>query len=348
MKFSGFALAALAACHSSLAAGPEPATGADKPTITYATAVACPARWSDEVSARIAFDESRTSRLGVPLAGRVTQLSVVPGQHVVAGAPLFVVASADLADLRTQRDRAHLALGTARANHARVHALVEAQSLPAKELVAAEHDVAQAKLGEEAADEKIAALRLTTGGDSVFTVTAPRAGTVVDLKVTVGQQVSPDAGLLIAIADLSHVWVYANLVDETHLAVGTPAKVTLEDGTVVEGSVDQVSAIVDPDRHAVPVRVALDNARGALRPGGYADMRFLDPSDGSSCVPPDAVRSTGADHYVYVRAAGKLKRRVVVAARPDAGRVAIRAGLTAGEEVVATGTAALDNQLVDD
>ena len=342
-----FLFVALAACHSSLAAGPEPATEAARPTITYATAVACPAHWSDEVSARIAFDESRTSRLGVPLAGRVTRLDVVPGQRVAAGAPLFVVASADLADLRTQRDRARVELATARTNLARVRALVDAQSLPAKELVAAEHDVAQAKLGEQATEEKIAALRLTSGGDSAFTVTAPRAGTVVDLKVTVGQQVSPDAGLLIAIADLSHVWVYANLVDDTRIAVGTPAKVTLEDGSVVAGAVDQVSAVVDPDRHAVPVRVALDNATGALRPGGFADMRFLDPIDGSSCVPPAAVRSDGADHYVYVRAGGAVVRRTVISARADAGLVAIRAGLAPGEEVVATGTAALDNQLAD-
>ena len=112
-------------------------------------------------------------------------------------------------------------------------------------------------------------------GETVFTVTAPRAGIIVEHKVSVGQQVAPEAGSLLAIADLSHVWVYANLSDDAHLDIGAPARVTLETGGTVDGVVDQVSAIVDPERHTVPVRVALDNASGALRPGAYADVRFF-------------------------------------------------------------------------
>ena len=334
----------VAACHNSLAQS-APEDGAERSSLTYTTASACGARWGEDVSARVAFDESRTSRVGVPLAGRVTALAVEPGQQVAAGAPLFVVASADLADLHNQRDRMHVELATARTNLARVQALVDAQSLPAKEIVVAEHDLAQARLAADTAEQKLAALRITPSGETVFTVTAPRAGIIVEHKVSVGQQVAPEAGSLLAIADLSHVWVYANLSDDAHLDIGAPARVTLETGGTVDGVVDQVSAIVDPERHTVPVRVALDNASGALRPGAYADVRFFHAATAGACVPPTAVFSNGADHYVYTRTAGKLHRRVVLAGRPDAGSIEIRAGLAPGEEVVATGGGVLDNQL---
>ena len=357
VRVSGWLLlGALAACRSSLAASPdvippptaEPAHDESEwSSLTFATASTCAPRWSDDVSARIAFDESHTSRLGVPLAGRVTQVAVERGQQVAAGAPLFTVASADLADLHAQRDKARIELATARTSEERVRALVAAHSLPAKELLAATQDLAEAELADGTSVQKLAALRIGTGGDSSFTVTAPRSGAVVDLHVAVGQQVSPDAGLLLAIADLSKVWVYANLVDDASrkLAVGTPARVTLEDGSTIDGAIDQVSAIVDPDRHTVPIRVALSNPAGALRPGGYADVRFFEPAASGSCVPLSAVMSDGTNHYVYVRAAGKLHRRVVSVSRPDAGATAIRAGLVVGEVVVAVGGGVLDNQL---
>jgi len=41
--------------------------------------------WTDPVPARIVFDEARTSRLGSPLAGRVTATMVERGQHVKIG-----------------------------------------------------------------------------------------------------------------------------------------------------------------------------------------------------------------------------------------------------------------------
>src|SRR5262249_581144 len=53
-------------------------------------------QWTDPIPARIVFDEGRTSRLGSPLAGRVTAVMVVRGQQVKAGARLFSVSSPNL------------------------------------------------------------------------------------------------------------------------------------------------------------------------------------------------------------------------------------------------------------
>lgn len=349
------ALFALVGCAASEAAQPAPlaatrsgSSGAVAwASLKMVAAGACPVRWSDNVGARVAFDERHTSRVSVPLAGRITQVFVERGQQVAAGAPLFVVASADLADLRGQRDKAVIELATARTTLERVRALVLAKSLPAKELVGAEQAAIEAQLAVSTAEQKLASLRVGAVGDTAFTVTAPRAGVVVEHHITVGQEVAADAPPLLAIADVSDVWIFADLLDDaTHeLHVGSPARVTLDGDAVVPATIDEVSAIVDPDRHAVPVRLHLDNAAGTIRPGAYAEVQFEAPASGGICIPAAATLSDGSGRYVYIQEAGELRRRRVVAAPPLGTFVAIREGLVVGDMVVTEGAGLLDNQL---
>ena len=342
----------LDACsRSEAASAPTPPTQVAGPaswsTIAFTKATACAATWSDAIPARIAFDEGKTSRLGVPLGGRVTEVAVERGQHVTAGAPLFAVASADLAVLRSHRDKARLELATAHTNHDRIQPLVEAGALPAKERVVADQEVTEARVALDTSEQALRSLRVDAKGEGQFVVTAPRAGTVIDLHVSVGQQVSADLGPILTIGDVSDVWVYADVVDDStrDLTVGTLARVKLDNQATVDGTIDQISAIVDPDRHAVPVRVRLDNATGVLRPGAYAEIQFYGNAAHSTCVPSTAVLSDGASHYVFVRASGAITRREVVAARPNAGSTVIRAGLAVGDEIVAANGALLDNQV---
>ncbi|HEX3758099.1 MAG TPA: efflux RND transporter periplasmic adaptor subunit, partial [Kofleriaceae bacterium] len=135
--------------------------------------------WSDPVPGRVVFDETRTSRLGSPLAGRVTAVVVERGQHVKPGAPLFTVSSPSLAELRTELARTTAQRTTAHTNLERVQALVDAGSLPAKELVTARQEATEADLAVQLADQKLAALKVTGGGDTSFTVSSPRDGVVV-------------------------------------------------------------------------------------------------------------------------------------------------------------------------
>ncbi len=127
--------------------------------IKVAPAAAAAPHWSDPVPARIVFDDARASRLGSPLAGRVVAVAVQRGQRVAArrGA---------LHDREPQPRRAAQRSGEGRDaagdrahNFERTQALVEGQSLPGKELVAAKQAVAEAELAVRLADQKLASLR---------------------------------------------------------------------------------------------------------------------------------------------------------------------------------------------
>jgi membrane fusion protein, heavy metal efflux system len=306
--------------------------------------------WSDAIPARIVFDEAHTSRLGSPLAGRIASVAVERGQKVKAGAPLFTVSSSGLAELRAELAKTTGQRATAHNSLDRVTALVEAGSLPAKELVTAKQEAAEADLAVKLAEQKLASLRVAGAGDTTFTVTAPRDGVVVEKNAAVGQLVDPSNGSLLAIADLSDVWVVADLFesDVGAVAPGTKAKVTV--GAIErDATIDQVSAVVDPDRHTVPVRLHLANADGALRPNAYATLRWFDPTIATVTLPASAVMSDGAQSYVYLKEpSGELKRHDVKVGAPSGGKVPVIAGVSPTDQVVLSGAILLDNQIALD
>jgi cobalt-zinc-cadmium efflux system membrane fusion protein len=316
--------------------------------VKVAPAEAALPHWTDPVPARIVFDEARTSRLGSPLAGRVTAVMVERGQHVKSGDKLFTVSSPNLAELRADLEKATVERATAQANFNRVKSLVDAGSLPGKELVSAQQEVTEAELAVKLANQKLASLKVVGGGDATFTVTAPRDGVVVEKNIAVGQEVDTSGGSVMAIADLTDVWVVADLFenDVGNLVSGARAKVIVGGTTEVDGTVDQVSAVVDPDRHTVPVRVKLANLDGSLRPNAYAQIKFFDPTAAKVSLPSSAVMSDGAETYVYVKdKSGALKKRTVVAGSASAGKMPILEGVEPNEQVVVQGAILLDNQI---
>ena len=253
--------------------------------------------------------------MGSPLAGRVTGVLVERGQHVKMGERLFTVSSPGLAELHAELEKSAVEAGTAKVNYDRTSALVDAGSLPAKELVTAQQAVAEAELAVRLANSKLSSLEVAGTGEASFTVTAPRDGVVVEKTLNVGQNVDASSGSVMAIADLSDVWVVADLFENGvgQLVQGTKAKVIIGGTTEVDGQVDQGSAVGDPDRHTVPVRVRLANLEGTLRPNAYAQIKFYDPNTAKVALPASAVLSDGLTSYVYV----KEKRWLAQAPRRD-------------------------------
>ena len=306
-------------------------------------ATASTAHWTDPLPARIQIDETRLSRVGTPLPGRVTNVFVERGQRVKAGDPLFAVASPAVAELRADRDKASVDLEAARANQERIRAVVAAHAAAQKELLAADKEVEQAEVARRLSMQKLDTLKVGTGAELV--VKSPREGTVVERNVTVGQSVSADsADALCVVADLRTVWVVADLFEAEAVSLHEGSKATVKSpalpGAPVEGRV------VDAVRHTIPIRVRLDNPNLALRPNVYAQVRFETPAEGQVEVMASAVLTDGAESYVYVQnAVGRFVKRPVTVASVRDGRVPVLSGLREGEIVVEEGGVLLDNQI---
>jgi RND family efflux transporter MFP subunit len=307
-------------------------------------------RWSESFPARFRVDEAVASRVGSPLAGRVTTVMVELGQSVKAGAPLFAVASPDIAALRAEQQKAAVDLDVAKAAYDRVKAMVEARALPAKDELESNQQEKQAELALKLAQMKLSSLKVSSRGENEFTVVAPRDGVIIEKSVLPGQQVQTDDSL-VSVAALDIVWVLADLfeADASGIGTGTPARITSPSlpGFLVEAPVERVSSVVDPERHTVGVRVKLANADGRIRPNMFAEVSFRTPAAPNTVeVASTSLVSDGPRQYVYVQdTPGRFVRRNVVAGSVRDGRVTIVQGLKPGEAVVEQGAVLLDNQI---
>jgi cobalt-zinc-cadmium efflux system membrane fusion protein len=118
-------------------------------------------------------------------------------------------------------------------------------------------------------------------------------------------------------------------------------------GVTLEGTVEMVSSVVDPERHSVPVRVLLENSERKLKPNTYGRMQFLNPpAPGSVQVAATAVVSDGARQHVYIRTPdGSFTRRDVVTGPTQGEKTLVLSGLTPGQIIVQRGAILLDNQI---
>jgi RND family efflux transporter MFP subunit len=313
------------------------------------------AGWTDPVPGRVQIDDRLASKVGTPLGGRVLAVLVDLGQRVSKGDPLFSVSSQDIAELRAEKEKADVDLDAARVSRDRVHDMVEGHALPAKEELYAEQQRKQAEVAARLAAEKLDALRIAADADGrgdTFVVVSPRDGIVVEKNVVTGQEIAPDAGLVAAVvADLSSVLVVADLFEDeaTEVSAGAAAEVSMSRVArePVAGTVERVSAIVDPARHAVPVRVRTQNPDGILRPNAFVTVRFATQADPKAVeVPSTAIVSDGTRQRVYVF--GKDDRfvpRDVVVGATRGGSMILLDGLEAGEQVLVEGGILLDNQV---
>ncbi|WNG24202.1 efflux RND transporter periplasmic adaptor subunit [Cystobacter fuscus] len=300
---------------------------------------------------RVDLDEHRTASMGAPLAGRVDQVRVRIGDRVKTGDRLFSVRSAAFADLDREQKSAETEVADKQRVADRLRELVNLQAAPEKELLAAEAELRQAKLALEAARAKRASLSVSAEGDNLFWVTAPRAGTVVDLDVVSNQEVTPDRDKpLVRISDLSEVLVIADMQesDAADLREGQAAIVRTQSGGVERrGTVERVSEVVDPRRRTVEVRVRVVNEDRVLRPNAFMEVTPEAPADVRRVrVPAGAVVTDGGRSVVFVaREAGRLERVAVTTGRRRDGEVELRAGLETGSRYVARGALLLENTI---
>lgn len=306
--------------------------------------------WSDPFGSFVKLDETKAARIGVPLPGRVVKVHVELGSEVKRGDPLFSVSSAELAMLGAERRKAALDLSEAQAKLTRVSAIVQAHALAERERFDAVQQLKRAEHGVQLASAKQNSLSVGTLSETLFIVRAPRAGRIVDKRIISGQQlVARGEQSLLTIADLSSLWLVTDLFESDARGVVQGSRVSVTVPTlpnqIIGGEVDTVSAIVDPERRTVPVRVRLDNADRHLKVNMFAKAQFLiRVPDGTVSVSASALGSDGDRSYVYVRdAVGQFARRYVVPGAVHGGRALIHHGVGESDEVLVKGLSLLDN-----
>jgi membrane fusion protein, copper/silver efflux system len=275
-------------------------------------------------------DESRISHVHTRVSGWVEQLDVnTTGEMVRAGQPLLHIFSQELLASQTE----YLA----------ARRTTSASGISS--VVVAGGRTRLGVLGMSPAE--IDAIEQTGEPTRLVTVYAPRSGVVVNRGVTVGTSVDPST-TLVTIADLSRVWVLAEVPEASITAVrpGSMARLDFPASgrPPFAARVDFIYPTLTERTRTLRVRLSAANAGGALKPGLYGTADFATTGQDVLTVPRDAVVDTGLQQHVFVATGNRFEPRPVTLGVQLADRVEIRSGLQGGERIAAAGVFLLDSE----
>jgi RND family efflux transporter MFP subunit len=161
--------------------------------------------------------------------------------------------------------------------------------------------------------------------------------------------VKAGAGLY-TIADLSWVWVYADVYErELPLAmVGQRALVTTDalPGKSFEGRVAYIYPAVNEQTRTVRLRLEFANPSNQLRPGMYVKVTLLAETPRKVlAIPAEAVLDSGVRRIAIVALGhGHFMPREIAVGPESGGYVAVLSGLHEGEKVVSSAQFLIDSE----
>jgi cobalt-zinc-cadmium efflux system membrane fusion protein len=311
-----------------------------------------------QVAARIDTDASRIARIGSPVAGRIIKLLVLEGQYVHRGEALATLHSTDLSDTQFSFIKAFSQENLAEQATKRAEQLVKADVMGQAELERRRAELLQASAEAAAFRTQLSGLGMSDAAISKlegsrklnadYPVLSTISGTVLDRKVTIGQIVQP-AEIAFMVADLSNVWVIADVPEESsghlHKGMEVIVKVPALPDQTLHGKLSYVSPIVDPVTRTVQVRMDLPNPHGIFKPAMLAGMTFIDASERKNTVPSTAVVREENKDYVFVEIEPRkyMLREVSLGLESGDNRV-LESGVSPGEKIVLDGAFHLNNQ----
>ncbi len=180
-------------------------------------------------------------------------------------------------------------------------------------------------------------------------VRAPQDGIVTELGARKGAFIKPSTTVM-SLAALDRVWVEAEVFERQSgwLKAGQKAAMSLDymPGRVWRGAVDYIYPSLDARTRTLRVRLAFDNADGALRPNMFARVRILTEGLADTLsVPAQAlIRSARQSRVVLALGEGRFKSVPVEIGLEADGQVEIRRGLSEGQQIVISAQFLLDSE----
>lgn len=181
-----------------------------------------------------------------------------------------------------------------------------------------------------------------------LTLYAPASGIVTEKRVVAGQAFQAGEQLY-AIADISNVWVDAELRESEGASVQVGSAADLEfvglPGRVFKGRVSYIYPTVQAESRTIRARITAGNGGNALKPGMYATVRLMTPRRRALSVPNTAILRTGDRNVVFVdMGQGALTPHDVRLGSATDEFTEVLAGLEPGQRVVTSAQFILDSE----
>jgi RND family efflux transporter MFP subunit len=286
---------------------------------------------------RVEANERHIYSISPKFEGWIEKLYVnTTGAIVKKGQALFDVYSPDL--VSAEREYTIAREGVASLKNADPNTRQSIQALAAASLTRLQNwDISEAQL--KALAEAVTPTR-------TLTFHTPVDGVVLEKKAMQGMRFMPGE-MLYQIADLSSVWVIADVFEQDIALLKTGSKASLQMNAykdkTFEGPVTDVYPTLNTATRTVAVRLEIDNPRGLLKPGMFAEVAIPVASHPALSIPISAVMDSGVRQIVLIQLAeGRFLPRVVQLGRQSDHYVEVKSGIQEGEEVVVAANFLID------
>ena len=307
-----------------------------------------------DTTGSVDFDNDQATSVLAPFGGPVSKLLVKLGDHVEAGTPLAEVDSPDFATAISAYRKALATALTLRRVADMDKDLLQHNGVAQREAEQAQTDAVNAEADRDAALQTLISLNIDPqvikdlqasrpvsrpGG----TIRSPIAGTVVEKLVSPGELLTAGTTPCFTVADLSKVWVMAQLFGSDLAAVSVGDPVAVESGIATNrfaGRVDNIAALVNPDTRAVLVRVVVENPGDFLKKQMYVAVHIQAQRESSGLLAPVSAVLNDDENlpFVYLaQADGSFSRQHVTLGYRAGDQYEISAGLRPGDQVVVDG-----------
>lgn len=243
-----------------------------------------------------------------PFAGRIVKLHVKLGQKVQANTPLFEIVSPDFTTAQKEFFQAKSEKELAQKELNRKQDLQKNGVGSQKEM---EEALSALLIAEKEYENAYSALQVyhvnaenMTLGQPLI-VRSPIAGHVIENNIVTGQYLKDDSDPIAVIADLSQVWISAQVKEKDirfiHADDNMDIYIAAYPEKSLKGKIFHVEEAVDEDTRAIKVLSFVDNKDELLKIGMYTTVHFLDKPADFIHIPETALLQGEKDTYVFVQ-----------------------------------------------
>ena len=292
-------------------------------------------------SGRVALSENQQASIFPMVSGIVSDVKVNIGDKVQKGQVLATINSAEMTGFDKDLIHAGAALKNSERGLAQAKELYKSGLISAKELEEAKNDfiVNTAELNSA---KKI--LQLNGGNASgTYRVVSPLNGYVIEKKINNHMQLRPDyEERIFQIADLSRVWVVANIYESE---LGTlkeddeaEIKILSYPDRSYKGKIERINQTIDNNSKVINARVVLNNKDLNLKPGMMANLKIM----ASAQVKLPSVSARGVifdedkNYVIVLDPVKKLRLQEIEINRKVGDVIYVSKGLQSGDRIVAS------------
>lgn len=280
-----------------------------------------------------------------PFAGRITKSYVRLGQHVKVDDPIFEISSPSYFEAGKAYFQTKQEMQLAEKNLRRQKDLFANGVGIEKEVEEADaaYDLASRDFENSVARLRVFRVKpeeLVLGQPLI--IRSPITGEIVENKLVLGQYLKEDSEPVVIVAELSKVWVVAQMkekdIKSIHESDEVEIRLTGIPDIPIKGKVYFISELLDEETRSVQVFIECSNEDRMMKPGMYVSAEFSSAGRLAAVIPSSAVFQAEGNNFVFAEVgSGIFVRHRIDFTMDNENMVIVESGLNPGDRIVING-----------